>query len=270
MSVNIPELVALDNQQLIEMAPAVGAERPMHGVSDRYSYIPTLEAVDLMRDAGWMPVAAQQSQVIDIDRAGYQRHMIRFAMPGMDLGEERLDMLLYNSHDTGSAFRILASIWRYICMNGLKTSNPLVNFTHTHINFDAHKFVESARLIARSIGQIAPQIENMKQIELTPVERREFGTAVLDRLWDGAENAPVTVDSILTERRYGDMKDDLWRTFNVVQENVCKGGVKGQRTLESGQVRNYTTRPVRSLVRDLTLNQQMWELAEDVAYRKNS
>ena len=260
------DFTPLSNEQIIEMAPSAGATEPMNGVSDRYDFIPTFQAVDLLWEAGWQPVEAKQVRVNTLDRAGFQRHMIRFAMPGMDLGEERLDMLLYNSHDTGCAFRLLAAIWRYICKNGLKTANELFNFTHMHINFNEDKFIESARAIARSVGVIAPQIESMKQVELLPDLRREFAGRVLDELWDGGrENAPVTADSLLVERRYGDMGNDLWRTFNVVQENVVKGGVKGYRTLRSGDVRSYTTRPVRSLVRDLNINQKMWTLAEEFA-----
>jgi hypothetical protein len=260
------DFTPLSNDQLIEMAPAVGATNPMNGVSDRYDFIPTFQAVDLLREAGWEPVEAKQVAVTTLDRAGFQRHMIRFAMRGMDLGEERLDMLLYNSHDTGCAFRLLASIWRYICKNGLKTAHEMFNFTHMHINFDEQKFIDSARAIARSVAQIAPQIESLKAIELLPDQRREFAGRVLDQLWDGGrDNAPVTADAVLVERRYGDMGNDLWRTFNVVQENVVKGGVRGNRTLASGDVRAYTTRPIRSLVRDLNINQKMWQITEEFA-----
>lgn len=260
------EFTPLSNQEIIEMAPAVGATNPMNGVSERYDFIPTFQAVDLLREAGWEPVEAKQVAVTTLDRAGFQRHMIRFAMRGMDLGEERLDMLLYNSHDTGCAFRLLASIWRYICKNGLKTAHEMFNFTHLHINFDEQKFIDSARAIAHGVGQIAPQIESLKQIELAPDQRREFAGLVMDQLWDGGrDNAPYTADSLLVERRYGDMGNDLWRTFNVVQENVVKGGVNGFRTLANGEVRSYRSRPVRSLVRDLNINQKMWSITEDFA-----
>ena len=263
------EFTPLSNEQIIEMAPAVGAERPMLGVSDRYDFIPTFTAVDLLRDAGWQPVEAKQVAVNTLDRAGFQRHMVRFAMPGMDLGEERLDMLLYNSHDTGCAFRLLAAIWRYICRNGLKTTNEMYNFTHLHINFDADKFVTSAGAIARSVAQIAPQIESMKQIELTPTQRVEFAEQVKFDVW--GDKARVTTDALLQERRYGDMGNDLWRTFNVVQENVVKGGVKGYVTTNAGQanegVREFKTRAVKSLVRDLNINRRMWDITEDFAER---
>lgn len=263
------EFTPLSNQQVIEMAPAVGATAPMNGVSERYDFIPTVDAIDLLRDAGWHPVEAKQVTVNNFDRAGFQRHMVRFAMKGMDLGEERLDMLLYNSHDTGCAFRLLAAIWRYICKNGLKHSNELYSFNHMHINFDANKFVESAGAIARSVAQIAPQIESMKQIELTPTDRRDFAQEIMHDVW--GDKARITPDALLTERRFGDMGSDLWRTFNVVQENVVKGGVKGYVTTNAGQenegVREFKTRAVKSLVRDLNINRRMWEITEDFAER---
>ena len=43
----------LSNDQIIEMAPAAGAWEPIEGVSSRYSFVPTVTAIDLLRDAGW-------------------------------------------------------------------------------------------------------------------------------------------------------------------------------------------------------------------------
>jgi hypothetical protein len=41
----------LTNDQIITFAPAAGSFEPIDGVSQRYSFVPTLTAVDLLRDA---------------------------------------------------------------------------------------------------------------------------------------------------------------------------------------------------------------------------
>ena len=46
----------LTNDQIVTLAPAAGSLAPINGVSSRYSFVPTLTAVDLLRDAGWLPI----------------------------------------------------------------------------------------------------------------------------------------------------------------------------------------------------------------------
>ena len=102
----------LTNDQIVKLAPAAGSLAPIDGVSSRYSFVPTLTAVDLLRDAGWLPIKAEQSAVRRIDREGFQRHLIRFAKNGLSFSGERVDLVLYNSHDRGCAFKLIASVWR--------------------------------------------------------------------------------------------------------------------------------------------------------------
>jgi hypothetical protein len=45
----------LSNDQIVTFAPAAGSFEPIDGVSARYSFVPTLTAVDLLRDAGCFP-----------------------------------------------------------------------------------------------------------------------------------------------------------------------------------------------------------------------
>jgi len=45
-------------------------------------------------------------------REGYQRHLIRFTKNGLSFDGERVDLVLYNSHDCGCAFKLIASVWR--------------------------------------------------------------------------------------------------------------------------------------------------------------
>ncbi|MBU0944074.1 MAG: DUF945 domain-containing protein, partial [Proteobacteria bacterium] len=80
--------------------------------SARYSFVPTLTAVDLLRDAGWLPIYAEQSAVRNVRRDGYQRHLIRFSKNGLSFGDERVGLVLFNSHDRGCAFKLIASVWR--------------------------------------------------------------------------------------------------------------------------------------------------------------
>lgn len=260
----------LTNDQILALAPAAGALEPIDGVSSRYSFVPTLTAVDLLRDVGWFPIHAEQSLVRDLNRDGYQKHLIRFSKSGLDTRDERVDLLLYNSHDRGTAFRLIASIWRKVCGNGLMVSSEFANFTHKHVGFDPDAFMQSAVSIAGSAGIIAEQVEEMKLIELSPEERGSFAEAAhILRYGETPEKKPpIQALQLLNERRHDDKGKDLWTTYNVVQENIMRGGLKGSTTGSNGRPRGMTTRPVKAIDKNLQLNQALWHLTERMAELK--
>jgi hypothetical protein len=258
----------LSNDQIIKLAPSAGAISPYEKVSSRYSFVPTIQAVDLLRSAGWAPVKVQESAVRNDERQGFQKHTIRFQMQGLEFSEERVDLVMINSHDRGCAFHLMASIWRKVCGNGLMVSSELYNFSHKHISFDGRAFVDSAYKIAESAGQIAAQVNHMKAIEMAPDEKGVFAKAAHQLVYPVPEDAPIRAEQLLHERRYDDKGNDLWTTFNVVQENIVKGGIRGRKRDSNGRMRSKTTRPVKSIDRDVRLNQALWLLTEEMARLK--
>ena len=258
----------LTNDQIINLAPAAGSLKPVDGVSNRYSFVPTLTAVDLLRDTGWFPIHAEQSGVRKIERDGFQRHLIRFAKNGLSFDDERVDLVLHNSHDRGCAFKLTASVWRKICSNGLMVASEFANFSHKHIGFSPDDFIHSAGEISSAAGEIADRVEDMKVIEMTPDERGVFAQAAHSLVYDDPENAPIRPERLLSERRYDDKGNDLWTTFNLVQENIIRGGLKGTKRDGNGRLRRTTTRPVKALDRNIKLNQALWFLTEKMAELK--
>ncbi len=263
-SQNIP----LTNDQIVKLAPSAGAISPHEMVSNRYSFVPTIEAVDLLRSAGWEPVHVKQSGTRKKDRNGYQKHIIRFMQGALSTDQERVDLVMTNSHDRGCAFLLSASIWRKICGNGLMVSSELYNFSHRHVGFERNVFLDSAYRIAEGAGDIAAQVQNLKVIDLTPNEKGVFAMAAHKLVYDDVEKAPILPAQLLKERRYDDNGNDLWSTFNVVQENIMKGGIYGRKRSANGHIRHVKTRPVKSIDRDIKLNKALWVLTEEMAKLK--
>lgn len=259
---------SLTNDQITTLAPAAGSVEPINGVSSRYSFVPTLTAVDLLRDAGWLPIHAEQSAVRKVERDGYQRHLIRFAKNGLSFSGERVDLVLFNSHDRGCAFKLIASVWRQVCGNGLMVASEFANFSHKHIGFSPDAFIHSAGEIASAAGTIADRVDELKVIEMTPDERGVFAQAAHGLIYDELDRAPIRPHQLLDERRYDDKGNDLWTTFNVVQENAMRGGLKGTTRGSNGRLRRTTTRPVKALDRNIKLNQALWFLTEKMAELK--
>jgi len=158
-------------------------------------------------------------------------------------------------------------------------SSTFANFSHKHIGFKPDDFIHSAEKIASSAGIIADRVNEMKVIEMTPDERNVFAQTALGFVY-GAESktreelenaiieSPIQPDQLLHERRYDDKGKDLWTLFNLVQENVVRGGLKGRKRNSAGKMRNVTTRPVKALDRNIKLNQALWFLTEKMAELK--
>lgn len=155
-----------------------------------------------------------------------------------------------------------------VCSNGLMVGTEYANFSHKHVGFNPDDFLVSAGKIASAAGAIADQVEDMKVIEMTPDERGIYAMSAINLVYEEPEKAPIRVDQLLQERRYDDKGNDLWTTFNVVQENIVRGGLKGQTRDDNGRLRRVTTRPVKSLERDVKLNQALWLLTEKMAELK--
>jgi uncharacterized membrane protein YqiK len=93
---------SLTNEEIVKLAPCAGAETPHEMVSDRYSFVSTIQAVDMLRSVGWLPVSVKQSGVRNDDRQGFQKHIIRFIQGDLANAQERVDLVMTNSHDRGS------------------------------------------------------------------------------------------------------------------------------------------------------------------------
>jgi hypothetical protein len=147
-------------------------------------------------------------------------------------------------------------------------SSELYNFSHKHIGFDSQAFMDSAYKIADGAGEIAARVGDLKTIELAQNEKGVYAMAAHQLVYEDQEAAPIRPEKLLCERRYDDKGNDLWTTFNVVQENIMKGGIAGSKQGANGRVRRVKTRPVKSIDRDVKLNKALWVLTEEMAKLK--
>jgi Domain of unknown function (DUF932) len=253
----------LSNDDVIALAPATGSSGPVQQASERYSFVPTLTVIDALRDIGWFPIDVKQSKPRLDDHLDFQKHLVRFThrQPAV-LDNERVDLLLWNSHDLGSSFKIFAGVWRFVCGNGMMVGSEFLSFSHKHVGFDINKLVESAQKIANHAGVVAGQIIDMKAISLSHAEQSIFAEAAHRLIYDDPRNAPIRSEDLLSVRRNEDNEDNLWTVTNRCQENIIRGGLRGSKIDGNGRRRKVTTRPVKSLDRDVKLNQALWHLAE--------
>jgi hypothetical protein len=249
----------LTNNEILKYAPSAGAAAPFYEVSNKYSFLPTIRIVDMLREKGWFPTRAEQIRVRRKERDGVQKHLIRFQHPDLQLGDEAIEAVLVNSHDRSCAYNLLVGVFRLICSNGMITGDTFERISVRHINFNPKEIVYASLELIDNAPTIAGSINEMKEIDLDPDERGVFAKAAHQLLYDEPEKAPIAPDSLLAARRSDDKQNDLWVTFNKVQENMIKGGIPGF-SKKSGK--QTVTRPIRSIDRNIRLNRALWTLAE--------
>ena len=68
---------------------------------------------------------------------------------------------------------------------------------------------------------------------------------------------------------HDDRANDLWTTWNVVQENAIKGGLRGVGRDDLGRPRRVKSRAVNGIDQDIKLNKALWLLGERMAALKS-
>lgn len=263
---NLASPFVLSTERLRAAVPSAYATAPQIGVSDRYRFVPTSEVIDLFRSEGWAPVKASEQRVRLETRQGFQSHMIRFARTDdlakrFEVRDVRPEMILRNSHDRTTAFRIDAGLYRLVCSNGLTVADTTfksLSLRHVDVSNDA--FLRGASDVLAATPKTIATVRQWQSVRLSEASRGEFAKRAMTLRWTEDDVPPgLEASALLTARRGDDRGQDLWTTFNLIQENL----VKGVRYREG-----WARRKVRKIVSpavDLSVNKGLWAIAEEFA-----
>jgi len=262
--------------EIARRAPSALATRPYGAMSAKYAHIPTLGVIEAMIAAGFQPFGATQSRTRIAGKGDFTKHMLRFRHSDIGVlavGDVVPEVVLINSHDGTSAYKLIAGLYRLVCSNGMMVSDAeidSINVRHTG-NVVQDVLDGSRRLIADTQNSIGT-VRSWGQLQLTDGEQHAFAeSAHILRFADseGKVTTPITPDQLLTSRRREDVGNDLWRTLNRVQENVITGGLSAvQRDANGRRVRRVSMRRINGISEDVRLNRALWELASKLAALK--
>jgi len=260
----------LTENDLRTLAPSIFAPNPISDVSERYQFIPTFEAVQRLQNEGWFPTKAQECRVTNEKNQGYQKHLIRFQRQELILNGEAIEVVLINSHNRSAAYQLMAGVYRFICANGMIIGDTFERISVKHINFNPDEVVEASYEIIENAPHIAHNMQEMKAIKLNDGERATYAENAALLHYGEKEAVPFDVTRLLDPRRHDDRgKNDLWSTFNIVQENMMKGGIRGLKRDERGNLRRVTTRQIKSIDKDVRLNKALWNLTDKIKAEKS-
>ena len=242
------------------------------GLSEHYSFVPTMNVVNDLRELGYEVTDAVQVKSRKKTTNGYQKHMITLEHPKYKVegSEEYPQILLTNSHDGGNAFSLSAGIFRLVCSNGLviKTEDyGSARLVHKGYSFEAVQ--ELVKQFEETMGEVLTRITAMKKVQLTKEQQIEFAKkAALLRFTAKSYNEDnisdvVDIDDLLNVDRKEDAGNGLYEVFNRVQESIVQGKYL---YASSGKVKDADTktrkaRPIKNFKQSISVNKKLSELA---------
>ena len=213
----------LTREELCRVVPSVFSEEKHASRSTRYTWIPTITVLENLQREGFQPFFACQTRVRDPGRREHTKHMLRLRREGQITGKQVPEIILLNSHDGTSSYQMLPGAYEVLGI------------------FDR---VEEKR-------------DAMQSLMLPPSAQQALAQAALTYRF-GEDHQPVAPSQVLSPRRWQDESNDLWTTYQRIQENLIKGGLSG-RSAKGGRTH---TRAVRGIDGDVKLNRALWVMAE--------
>lgn len=276
--------VAMSNDQLMRYAPSIFTEGGSQRTSDKYKHISTINIVEGLRGEGFMPVKAMQCRSRSNEKRYHTKHMLRFRHMDAVANDRGLypELVLINSHDGLSSYRLMAGVYRVVCTNGLIAGNTYEEIRVRHQGDIMGNVIEGTYQVMNNAQNLLESSEAMSGIILDSNEKRIFSESVHQLRFEGqsAEESGIKPEQLLTVRRYQENdKNDLFTIFNVAQENVIKGGLRGYALDPQGRyksrstgerLKKVTTREVTSIDQSTKLNRALWSLAEKMAELKRA
>lgn len=242
--------------------PALAAHAPTADVSERYTFISTLQVADVLRrDHRLVPVS------VDMGRRSQRGvHLVRFRHEGAATNREYVpEIALRTAHDGTSAFQMFSGIFRFVCANGLVIGDfERTRIVHLGGLSLRDRVAEAVTSHTSKWLQIESYTGAMRAHKMDQIEQIDFARKAADLRWPHDTHRSFSADgdyngagplALLAARRPEDRGDDLWTVFNRVQENLTRAGTP----LRARRARGITDRNA------VALNVSLWNLAREYA-----
>jgi hypothetical protein len=242
--------------------------KPMERPNMKYSFIPTTQIIEDFEKQGWFPVDAQEASSNGAN-AGFQKHLIRFANPDLknEASNFQPNAVLTNAHNGSASAFVWGGGVNFVCLNGMVVAeNIIANHKIRHQGHTEEDVKTAIDNIVENMPKIYNSIDRFQSIILSEAEQRAFGVMSMRLFYDEPQlenlNLNKTAELVTAPKRKAEQDNSLWSIFNVVQENMIRGG-DFLVNKASGKVKSK--RPTSSIDTNTRINTELWEFAEEVA-----
>lgn len=236
--------------------PSIFATKAKSTVSNKYTFVPTLDVLDNFEREGWKPSSVRQ-----MGKSEFGLHEIRLSNGQLpQVGDSVVQAVIRNSHDGTATLSVSAGLFRLVCSNGLTVPTSVAeSFQIRHSNLDISTVREITDGFAQKLPMIERSVNKMQSVEMSEAQIVDFVQKSQLLRWEsGSVPMSLKIEDILNPVRVEDNIKTLWNTFNVVQEKFVRGGVSYQ----NNRGRSVTMKKLDSIQKVNKLNTKLWELAE--------
>jgi hypothetical protein len=240
------------------IAPSVFATSASPKLSEKYVFVPTEQIVEYFDREGW-----EISNVAQTGKGIHATHQIRFRNGELpSVGDTLVEAIVRNSHNGMSTFSVSSGLHRLVCSNGLTVPTSVADkFNVRHSGFELDDVKRLMDGFSKKLPLIQGSVGRMMERELSMDEKIEYVQKSAKIRWaEGSIPTDAQLVNLLTPNRVEDDKNDLWTTFNVVQEKFVRGGFDYQ----TNTGRKSKLRDLKSIMAVNTINTKLWELAEEM------
>lgn len=245
-----------------EKFPAIYATAPSPKVSAKYQFIPTTDIITMMEEHDFHVIGMQQVGSRKRD-PNFAKHALRFRQPApVEINGAVPEIIITTSHDTSSGLMARGGLYRFVCMNGLVVGQDLYRLSVPHIG-EAQAVVSKAiqHMLTNVFPRVQDQVHRWLQIQLKEADKIKLAVAAMELRYT-ASTAYYGPQELLTIRREADRGDSLWNVFNVIQENITRGGIT---SVARGSGRMTTSKPVAAIDANIRINAGLWDAAEKLS-----
>lgn len=270
---------ALTEDELFKLAPSIFAVDKHDSRSDRFQPIPTIEVVRGLAKEGFSVVGARQSKSRDESRRDFTKHLLRIRKidheANLQVGDTVFEMIMKNANDGTAAYDLMAGLFRIRCTNSLVSQVGSLDSTKVRHGGTAEgvigKVIDGTFRVMQTAETLMAAPQDWGRAVMNPDEKLILARAAhIVRFGDepAASAEAIQPSQFLLPKRSDDRANDLWTTFNVVQENTIKGGLHGRYRDADNRLRNTSTRQIKGIDQDVKLNKALWLLGEEMARLK--
>ncbi len=263
------KLTPLTPEQIKERAPQVYTQAPHAKVSSKYTFLPTYQIIEDMEKLGWLVADAKTMKSKNDIQKEFGKHIVMFYHPDIYIKDEQggieayPQILIQNNHRGWGRFKFEIGIFRLVCTNGLVIkSADYGTFEMRHLGYSFEELKELVEKAIDILPNVVQKINTLSNRVMSDKEMREFAEKAIqarfgeEKLVDQSEIAQV-----LASTRDQDSGNNLWVVMNRVQEHLIRGGF----TTIGADKKERKVRKITNMLKDVELNQKLWELTEQFA-----
>jgi len=237
------------------ITPSVFATSPSVKMSNKYTFVHTMDILENFDREGWYVASASQ-----VGRGLHSKHELRLRNGQFpQVGDSLIEAIIRNSHDGTTTFSVSAGLYRLVCSNGLTVPTSISDkISVRHMKFDMDTVREITDQFAERLPVIQNSVGKMETSFLNEEKTVDFVNKSALIRWEKGSIPKINVEDFIRPLRHEDNGNTVWKTFNVIQEKFVRGGLKYQS--EKGRVTSM--KQLKDFQAVNKINTNLWELAE--------